>query len=127
MGSARTTITNTSLSAVNMDLDTDEETAVKEAVSLAEQALAAAKEVRFLRESKSASDAQRKAAEARHAEIQAEFTRQLNGQASSNQKTSTSSHTVFSALQPWERPLSWTDLGLPQGRPVLLEMPRCSP
>ena len=65
MGSARTTITNTSLSAVNMDLDTDEETAVKEAVSLAEQALAAAKEVRFLRESKSASDAQRKAAEVR--------------------------------------------------------------
>jgi hypothetical protein len=65
MGSARTTISNTSLSAVNMDLDTDEETAVKEAVSLAEQALAAAKEVRFLRESKSASDAQRKAAEVR--------------------------------------------------------------
>jgi hypothetical protein len=69
LGSAKTTISsvaaNTSLSAVNMDIDTDEESAVKAAVSLAEQALAAAKEVRFLRESKSASDAQRKQAESK--------------------------------------------------------------
>ena len=69
LGSARTTISsvaaNTSLSAVNMDIDTDEEIAVKAAVSLAEQALAAAREVRLLRESKSASDAQRQQAESK--------------------------------------------------------------
>ena len=66
LGLAKTTISNTSLSAVNMDMDTDsEEGAVNAAVSLAEQALAAAKEVRFLRESKSASDSQRKQAESK--------------------------------------------------------------
>ena len=59
---------NTSLSATNISLvlDSDsEESAVKAAVVLAEQALTAAKEVRFLRESKAASDSQRKQAESK--------------------------------------------------------------
>jgi len=63
---------NTSLSATNtsLALDSDsEEIAVKAAVVLAEQALAAAKQVRLLRESTEASDVQRQEAEGKAAAL----------------------------------------------------------